>query len=138
MVLNCGKTKELRICFSRDRSKCEDIVVDGIRITNASSARLLGVTTSDDLRWQAHTDTITTVAAQRLDFITSLKRESGDQQSLTRRLYTVLVRSLTEYACQVWHRGLTSEQCNQLESIQRRAMYIIYTCATVMPWKWLA
>ena len=69
--------------------------------------------------------TITTKAAQRLYFITLLKRVPVDQQSLT-RIYTALVRSVTEYACQVWDTGLTSEQGNQLESIQRRAMHIIY------------
>ena len=42
------------------------------------------------------------------------------------KIYTALVRSVTEYTCQVWHTGLTSEQSNQLESIQRRVMYIIY------------
>ena len=59
MVLNCDKTRELRSCFSRDQPRCEDIVVDGIRITiNGLSSRLLGVTISDDLRWQAHVDAI--------------------------------------------------------------------------------
>ena len=58
-------------------------------------------------------------------FITLLKRASVDQQSLI-RIYTALVRSVTDYACQVWHTGLTSEQCNQLESIQKRAIYVIH------------
>ena len=118
MVLNCDKTKELRICFSRDQPRYEDIVVDGMRITNASDARLLGVTISDELRWQAHVDTIRTKAAQRLYFITLLKRASIDQQSLI-RISTELLRSITEYACQLWHTGLTLEQSNQLESIQK-------------------
>ena len=83
------------------------------------------MTISDDLRWQAHVDTITTKAAQRLWFITLLKRASVDQQSLA-TIYTALVRSVTEYASQVWHTGPTSEQSNQLDSIQRRTMYIIY------------
>ena len=66
MVLNCDKTKELRIGSSRGQPRCDDNVVDSIRITNAPSARLLGVTISDDLRWQTHVDTITTKAEQRL------------------------------------------------------------------------
>ncbi len=37
-----------------------------------------------------------------------------------------MVRSVVEYACAVWHVGLTNEQSQKLESIQRRALNIIY------------
>ncbi len=31
-----------------------------------------------------------------------------------------------EYACQVWHPGLTKEQWDSLESIQKRVLKIVY------------
>ena len=52
-----------------------DGIVDDIRIINASSARLLGVTISDGLRWQAHVDTLTTKAAQKLYVLYHLAQE---------------------------------------------------------------
>jgi len=36
------------------------------------------------------------------------------------------VRPILEYACPVWHTGLTAAQSDALESIQKRAMRIIY------------
>ena len=41
--------------------------------------------------------------------------------------YTSVVRPILEYACPVWHTGLTAAQSDALESLQRRAMRIIYS-----------
>ena len=40
--------------------------------------------------------------------------------------YQTVIRPVTEYACVVWHSSLTKGQANQLESIQRRAMKLIF------------
>jgi len=32
-----------------------------------------------------------------------------------------------EYACPVWHTGLTATQSDTLESVQKRAMRIVYS-----------
>ena len=40
--------------------------------------------------------------------------------------YLRVVRSVTEYACQAWHSGLTKAQTDKLELIQIRALAIIY------------
>jgi len=34
--------------------------------------------------------------------------------------------SILEYACPVWHSGLTTGQCDKLESLQKRALKIIF------------
>jgi len=41
--------------------------------------------------------------------------------------YISVVRPILEYACQVWHTGLTAGQSDALESVQKRAMRIIYS-----------
>ena len=41
-------------------------------------------------------------------------------------VYATIVRSVMEYACQVWHTGLTDKQSETLENIQKRAMVIIF------------
>ncbi len=41
------------------------------------------------------------------------------------RIYLPLVCAELEYACQVWSTGLTKEQDQTLESIQKRALRII-------------
>ena len=40
--------------------------------------------------------------------------------------YQSVVRPVAEYACVVWHTSLTKGQTKQLESIQRRAINIIF------------
>ena len=40
-------------------------------------------------------------------------------------VYCSIVRSVLEYACQVWHSGLTLQQSNEIESVQRRVMRLI-------------
>ena len=42
------------------------------------------------------------------------------------RVFTAVVRSLTEYACPAWHTALTEQQSDKLESIQKRALKIIF------------
>jgi len=41
--------------------------------------------------------------------------------------YISVVRPILEYACPVWHTGLTAAQSDTLESVQKRAMRIIYS-----------
>ena len=42
------------------------------------------------------------------------------------RFISCMVRSLTEYACPAWHTTLTEQQLDRLESIQQRALKIIF------------
>ena len=42
------------------------------------------------------------------------------------KVFVSPVRPLTEYACQVWRPGITGEQEELLESIQERALKVIY------------
>ena len=41
--------------------------------------------------------------------------------------YQSVIRPVTEYACVVWHSSLTRGQTTELESIQRRAVKIIFS-----------
>ena len=138
MALNYDKTKELRICFKKSNPDIALLTIDGRPIQQVNSTRLLGVTLSEvnctcllgvtlseDLRWKSHIDEITTKASQRLYFIILLKRAGIDPHHLI-NIYTSIVRSVLEYACQVWHTSLTKKQTKQIEYIQRRAMRFIF------------
>ena len=41
--------------------------------------------------------------------------------------YTAIVRPVLEFACLVWHSGLTAGQCNAIENIQKRAIRVVYS-----------
>ena len=125
MALNYDKTKEMRICLKKETPYIPPITINDIQIEQVHSTPLLGVTISQGLTWQLHIDDITTKASQRLYFIILLKRAGIEPHHLV-KIYTTIIRSVIEYACQVWHTSLTIRQTNQLESIQKRAMRIIF------------
>ena len=82
------------------------------------SAKYLGVTISEDLKWTDHIDSITKKANQTLGF---LKRNIRvHNQNLKATAYKTLVRSQLEYASTVWS-PYTAVDTYKLESAQRRA-----------------
>jgi hypothetical protein len=41
-------------------------------------------------------------------------------------IYCAIIRSILEYACVVWHSGLTIAQSEDIERVQKRCLRIIY------------
>ena len=101
MALNY-KTKKLRICFKKSTPDIALLTIDGRSIQLVNSTCLLGVTLSEDLKWQSRIDEITTKASQRQHFIILLNSAGIDPHYLI-NIYISIVRSVLEYACQVWH-----------------------------------
>ena len=123
MSLNTSKTTELLIYF--ERKKLDIIItINGDVIERVSCARLLGCHLMSNLSWEDHIANIVSKASRRLHLLRELKRAGLSVKDLL-TCYFSFVRSMTEYACQVWSTALTSEQCHAVETIQRRAMQII-------------
>ena len=72
--LSESKCKELRITFSKAAYLMAAITINDKDIEIVSSAKLLGVVVSDDLKWNAHIDMICKKVATRLYFLRQLKR----------------------------------------------------------------
>ena len=125
MLVNCEKTKELLVCFARSEPDIPPITIDGKSIERVTTTKLLGVTFSSDLSWDAHIEEIYTKASQRLYFLRLLRRAGVDSTHIV-HIFTSVIRSLLEYACPVWHTGLPGKLCEKLESIQRRALRIAF------------
>ena len=89
------------------------------------TAKLLGVTFSCDLTWDAQIEDIHTKACQRLHFLRLLRR-AGVQCGHIVHIYTSLIRPLLEYACPVWHTSLPDTLSEKLEGVQMRALKIAY------------
>ena len=125
MCVNCDKTKELLVFFGRTPPDIPSITIKGKAIESVTSTKLLGVIIRDDLAWGPHIAMIHGKASQRLYFLRLLKRAGVASIDIV-RIYVSLVRSLLEYACQVWHTGLTVSDSDRLEGIQKRAMKIAF------------
>ena len=60
MLVNCDKTKELGllVSFTCGKPDISPIDIDNKPIERVTTAKLLGVTFSNDLTWDAHTEDI--------------------------------------------------------------------------------
>ena len=52
--LNSDKSKELRISFAKKSEAFDPVVVDGKEVEVVNSIKLLGLTITNDLSWNAH------------------------------------------------------------------------------------
>ena len=99
--------------------------LEGVEFELVSSAKVLGVCISSDLKWSAHIDSITTKAAKRLYLLRQLKR-AGIAHSVLVRFFCSVIRSILEYACQVFHCNLPLYLSEEIERIQGRALRVIF------------
>ena len=125
MKLNPAKSKEIVIFFGKRCLNIDPIRINGQPIERVENAKLLGVHINNQLTWHTHIDNILRKANTRLYYLRELKR-AGVQKGALNTVYTSLVRSTLEYASQAWAAGLTNDQVDQLEGIQKRAMHIIH------------
>jgi len=124
MNVNGKKTKEMMI-GPITKNPPRQLTLRGETVDRVATFKLLGVHVSNDLKWAQHVDAISAKVASRLYFLKQLKR-TGVSLSDLLCFYTTVVRPVLEYACPVWHSSLTVAQSNVLESLQKRALRIIY------------
>ena len=128
MKINATKTKEMLICFCRDKTHADlipNIVIDNLQIERVQHAKVLGVTISSDLTWNQHVDNIVSKAARRVYMLYQLKRAGVKTHDLL-NIYLSVIRPVVEYACPVWHTSLPQYLSDKIESIQRRVVRIIF------------
>ena len=104
------------------------VKLDGFVFERVNSAKVLGVTISDDFKWNNHILKVTSKAAKRLNLPRQLKR-AGICASDFVLFNCSTVRSVLEYACQVFHFSLPSYLSEELERIQKRTLRTIFPCA---------
>ena len=96
-----------------------------MQVERVSSAKVLGVTISNDLKWNDHVDTITSKAARRLYLLSQLKRAGISPNDLL-AFYCSVIRSVLEFSCQLFHRSLPKYLSDDIERIQRLVLRIIF------------
>ena len=124
--LNEAKCKELRISFAKNsQDNLDPIVVNNKNLEVIPTAKLLGLTISSNLKWNAHVSEIVSKAASRLFLLRQFKRACSEPNELL-CFYRTCIRPVAEYACQAYHNSLPAYLSDDLERIQRRALRIIY------------
>ena len=80
--------------------------MNGEQIERTDSAKILGVTISADLTWNAHVNNTVSKASKRLYMLYQLKRAGVDQRDLV-RIYMSVIRPVLEYAAPVWSTSMS-------------------------------
>ena len=75
-------------------------------------------------------------ANTRLHYLKRLKRAGLPADRLA-HWYISVIRPVLEYCAVVWHHGLSKNQSESIEAIQRRALCIVYPITASMPY-WAA
>ena len=128
MRIYTTKTKEMVICFRRDRTVVDSlpcIYMNGIYIERVSQAKVLGVTMFSDLSRNAHVDEIISKARKRMYMVYQLKR-AGINQNDVIIIYVSVIRPVVEHACPVWHTNLPRYLSDNIEIIQKRCLKTIF------------
>ena len=128
MRVNASKTHDVCIDFSRNNIHCSvepHIVIDDLVINRVNNVKILGVTISSDLTWDAHVDNIVSKAGKRVYMVYQLKR-AGIEQAELLRIYLSIVRPVLEYACPVWSTNIPNYLSQNIEMVENRALRSIY------------
>ena len=92
--------------------------LEGTDLENVESIKYLGVTITNDLRWNKHVSNVCTKANRTLGFLR--RNLHSCPQEVKEAAYKGLVRPVLEYGSSVWgHPGVVLQE--ELESVQKRA-----------------
>ena len=112
------------INFQQNRPDFAPILIQGQTIARVEMAIILVMSITQDLKWNEHVNKITKKAAKRLYLLKQLKRSGLDSKDL-KCFFIASIRTILEYACQVFHYGLSKYLSDVIERIQKRALRII-------------
>ena len=124
MQINEDKTKSMIFNFTTKYQFTTRLTLNNNIIEVLKSTKLLGTIISDDLRWDLNTQNIVKKANARMQLLREVASFSPAIEDL-KTIYFLFVRSLLEQSATVWHSGLTEENRNDLERIQKSAVRII-------------
>ena len=125
MKLNPKKCKEMYVNFMKNSiTAMRPITVGNQEVERVGTYKLLGVIIRDDLKWNTHVEYVIAKAAKRLYALRLLKRAGVMPEDML-KVYTCNIRSVIEYAAEVWQ-DIPAYLSDAIESIQRRALKIIF------------
>ena len=103
--LKTSKCKELRISFAKQPAVFDPVVVNGKELEVVNCIKLLGLTISNNLTWNAHLDEVIKKVGKRLYFLVQLRRAKVPPQDLA-LFYVSCIRSVVDYGIPEFYQSL--------------------------------
>ena len=119
-----GKCKELRISFAKQPPSFDPLIVDGNELEVVTSAKLLGITISNDLSWNEHIHSVIKKVNKRIYFLIQLKRAKVPPKDLS-LFYVTFIRSVIDYGIVSFLNSLPKYLKNEFSRIEKRVISII-------------
>uniref|UniRef100_A0A8C1U9X7 Reverse transcriptase domain-containing protein n=1 Tax=Cyprinus carpio TaxID=7962 RepID=A0A8C1U9X7_CYPCA len=126
LELNTLKTVEMIVDFRRNPPALLPLTIMDSTVTTVESFRFLGITISQDPKWDIHIDSIVKKAQQRLYFLHQLT-EFNLPQELLKQFYSAIIISILCTSITVWFSSATKSDLRRLQRIVRTAERIIGT-----------
>jgi hypothetical protein len=122
--VNIKKTKIMLFNTAKIRDFTPDLNICGEKVEHVEEAKLLGVKITSDLKWNNNKEHIVKMGYKKLWIIRRLKANGANNSELC-DIYIKHVRSVMEYAAEVWHPGLTEQNRADIERVQKAVFAII-------------
>ena len=123
MVLNEDKCNYM--VFSRAQEEfVTRLTLNNCKLDQIPVTKILGIWVSQDLSWDKNTKEMCKRAYSRVSMLTKLKYVGVSTEDLI-DVYTLFIRSVTEYCAVAFHSTLTVEQATDIERIQKTCLKVI-------------
>ena len=120
------KSYDLRIHFGRDELDFSNIRINGSNLEIVNHVKIVGLTISNDLKWNQHVNNIVKKTNNRIYFIIQRKRAKITPSEIL-LFYCTCVRPTLEYSTQVFQYALPNDPSDVVElAQQKRVLSIIY------------
>ena len=101
------------------------IIINDRNVEVVTVVKLLGVTLSNDLKWNSHIANTCKKVSSQLYFLRQLRCARLPPKDLI-QFFATCSRPVIEYACEALHDSLMQYLCNNLERVQKRGFRIIF------------
>ena len=90
----------------------------------------LRIAIQNNLCWDIQVNNMISRASRRLFMLYVLRKYAAPVEDML-TIFQTYIRPILEYACAVWHPGLTKQQSYQIERIQKRSCKIMNPLSTL-------
>ena len=123
MTLNTSKSQVLTVSLCKQIDS-EPIIIKGTAIEETSTAKLLGVTYDQHVKFSEHIDLGISKSKGAFHALVQLKKAGVDMQSLA-QFYRSRISPILTYAAPSWYPQITKTNREKLEKYQRLCLRII-------------
>ena len=124
MLINGNKSKCMIFNFTNKYQFNTRVNLSGEQLEFVDHTKLLGSIISQDLSWELNIKNIVKKANARMQLLRRVASFGAPIEDL-KQIYILFVRSQLEHSATVWHSGLTVDNIDDLERVQKTALRII-------------